>query len=220
MNFKFVLLISILVSTFFFYGCSDDKEAKKTSTSYKKVVEKKKIEKPKIEKHVVPKKKEVVPKKKTVVKKVVKKKPRYIATKGWRIAKVRLAKGGYHIYEVMARPVTQNEFKKNASNISMSNINVEKAEAFCMKFANANLAKEFVFSSTIKNLKRPSKGIKRELLTPYDEEDDAIYFRKGKIRETLDTKIFLYDWNKKTYKATSKLFKSKTTTFRCMRRKH
>ena len=150
-------------------------------------------------------------------KKVVK--PKYTAPKGWTTIKVPTNNGKVHKYEVMINPVSEKDFKGNNSNKSMTNISESTAENFCMSLRNSNLIKEYIFKIALdKNkIKRPQANAKRDILMPYDEDSDEIYFIEGVTIEAIDTKTILYDWSKDKYRTTSNLFKSNNTTFRCMK---
>ncbi|RLA82379.1 MAG: hypothetical protein DRG78_07350 [Epsilonproteobacteria bacterium] len=140
---------------------------------------------------------------------------------GWTNVIVPTQNGSSNIYEVMSYPVSEQLFKKNGNTNSMTAISSTLAEQFCMDNMKANLIKEYVFKAALLegDFNRPTSNSTREIIVPYDEEDDEIYYVDGETMEVSDTKIILYYWNKKRYKTASSLFKSNSTSFRCMRMK-
>ncbi|MDA7817991.1 hypothetical protein N9A28_07360 [Sulfurimonas sp.] len=79
----------------------------------------------------------------------------------------------------------------------------------------------YVFENSRKSLSisRPTSPITVEIIAPYDEDEEDIYYIAGDNIDGGDSSIITYHWNSEKYFSVSNLFKSKNATFRCMRAK-
>ena len=129
--------------------------------------------------------------------------------------------GASQVYEVMRNAVTKKQYLGFNSQKSISNVNFIAAENFCKDKLQAQLLTPYVFESARKSLSlsRPTSPITTEIIAPYDEDDDEAYYVDGDNIEADDSTIITYNWNSEKYFAVSNLFRSKNSTFRCMKAK-
>ena len=137
----------------------------------------------------------------------------------WVDVKVPTNDGGYKIFSVMIKPVSVREFKGKAkTSASISNVSFDQANNYCEKIG-AGIMDLYVFEYARRKqlLQRPSLNINEEIIAPYDEDVDSMFYREGDNVESGDSSVVLFNWNHETYYATSNLYKSPNATFRCMK---
>ena len=138
----------------------------------------------------------------------------------WVEVKVPRNDGPAQIFEVMIRPVTKNEYLGFGGDVSVTNVSFLEANNYCMK-NNAQLIWPYVFEYARRALAiyRPTGTANKEIIAPYDDEDQDVYYQEGDKIESPDGTIILFDWNSEKYFYVDDLYKSQEATFRCMRMK-
>ena len=138
----------------------------------------------------------------------------------WVEVKVPRNDGPAQIFEVMIKPVTKNDYLGFGGDVAMTNVSFEEANNYCEQKLNAQLIEPYVFEYARRELAilRPI-GANEEIIAPYDDEDQDVYYQEGDKLEAPDGTIIMFNWNNEKYYAVSNLYKSPMTTFRCMRAK-
>lgn len=141
--------------------------------------------------------------------------------KEWVEVKVPRVDAEPQIFEVMRVPVTSKQYGGLEGDLSVSNISFSRANDFCRKNMKGQLLQPYVFEYARRSLamQRPSSGKNVEIMAPYDDEDQDIYFHDGDDLEASDGSIVIFRWNDEKYFAVSNLYLSPNATFRCMRTK-
>jgi len=136
----------------------------------------------------------------------------------WVKVKVPRNDGPAQIFEVMIRPVTKNEYLGFGGDVSVTDVSFLEANNYCMK-KNAQLILPYVFEYARRELAiyRPTGSANKEIIAPYDDEDQDVYYQEGDKIESPDGTIILFDWNSEKYFYVDDLYKSPGTTFRCMK---
>lgn len=140
-------------------------------------------------------------------------------TKIWVEARVPRNSGMDDVYEIMKSPVTAQAYSGINTKSSATNITQKAAETFCHEKHGARLVTPYIFEHARRSMvmAKPVLPANSEILAPYDEDDDEIYFQEGDQIATDDSDIITFVWNSESYFATSNIYKSHETTFRCMR---
>ena len=140
--------------------------------------------------------------------------------KEWVEVKVPRNDGPAQIFEVMIRPVTKQEYLGYGGDVSVTNVSFLEANNYCIK-KNAQLIWPYVFEYARRALAiyRPTGTANKEIIAPYDDEDQDVYYQEGDKIESPDGSIILFDWNSERYFYIDDLYKSQEATFRCMRMK-
>jgi len=138
--------------------------------------------------------------------------------KDWVEVKVPREDGQPQLFEVMRKAVTQEVYSGIGGNRSVVNVTFIAANRYCKQKLQAELITPYVFEHARRSLaiERPN-GANTEVISPYDEEDDEIYFQDGDELEGPDSSIVSFQWNGEKYFSVSNLFKSMDATFRCMK---
>jgi len=140
--------------------------------------------------------------------------------KEWMEVKVPRLESSSELYEVMRFPVTKKQYKGVGNDISVGSISYKAANKFCQKKMDGELITPYVFESarTSLVLGRPTGSIKSELIAQFDEDDDEPYIINEEDNiEGSDSSMITFMWNSEKYFAVSNMFRSSSTTFRCMR---
>ncbi len=129
--------------------------------------------------------------------------------------------GAAQLFDVMLKPVSQKEYYGSGADKPVTNISFVMANNFCKERMHAQLLHPYVFEYARRSLAihKSTSGANIEIMAPYDEEDHEEYYQDGDDLEAPDGTIATFDWNSERYFATSNLFKSPNSTFRCMRDK-
>ena len=146
--------------------------------------------------------------------------------KEWVDVSVPRSAGGMQVFEIMRNAISVKQYTGIPSNKPISNVNYIIADKYCRDKMQAQLSTPYVFENARKSLamSRPSSPITQELISFFDEDDD-IYFMPddnigyGEDDEDTNDDPITFDWNSEKYYPVSKVFKSKSTTFRCIRAK-
>jgi len=136
---------------------------------------------------------------------------------GW-VSVTLYTKKGKKRFEIMKSPVSLKDFKISNSNSPVTNISFKTMAKYCMS-KHATLATIFVFEKARKKHLLSKPPVKYEILAPVDEEDDDIYINQKDKVINKDNTVIRFDWQKEIYEEVPIIFKSKNTTFRCMREK-
>ncbi len=141
--------------------------------------------------------------------------------KEWVEVNVPRNNGATQSFEVLRDAVSLNKYSGVTSNKSVSNVAFVAASRYCQEKLQAQLMTPYVFENSRKSLSisRPTSPITVEIIAPYDEDEEDIYYIDGDSINGGDSSIITYHWNSERYFAVSNLFKSKNATFRCMRAK-
>jgi len=155
---------------------------------------------------------------KTKDKKFYKKNEKNYYQKGWVRVKVKTNKGYTKIFEIMISPVSEKMFYGKGFEKPVTNISFEDMNDFCVKH-NGEIVASYVFDEARRKklINKPSDGINSEIIAPFDEEDDEDFLNQKDNIISKDGTVILFDWNKEKYYEVLDVFKSKDTTFRCMR---
>jgi len=139
---------------------------------------------------------------------------------GWVKVKVPRNDGPAQVFEVMIRPVTRNEYLGYGGDVSVTKVSFLEANNYCIK-KNAQLIWPYVFEYARRALaiNRPNGSANKEIIAPYDDEDQDIYYQQGDKIESPDETMILFDWNSERYFYVNDSYGSDDTTFRCMRMK-
>jgi len=147
--------------------------------------------------------------------------------KEWVDVSVPRSAGGVQVFEIMRNAISMQQYTGIPSSKPVSNVNYIIADKYCREQMQAQLSTPYVFENARKSLamSRPSSPITQELISFFDEDDD-IYFMKDDYigyseddEEDNNDDPITFDWNSEKYYPVSKVFKSKNTTFRCIRAK-
>ena len=136
----------------------------------------------------------------------------------WLQVKVPTNKGNFRIFKIMSRPVTQEEFFGYGNNESISEIDFNIANSFCMEKFGAMPSNIYVFEYARQNLKfNFSKTVNLEMISPVDYEDiDEIFYMKGdKLEKEDGFSLIIFNHKKKIYIPKSIRKRLNKTTFRC-----
>lgn len=124
------------------------------------------------------------------------------------------------IFEVMRFPVTKEQYKGVGGKSSISDISYKAANRFCKKNMEGEVITPYVFEAarTSLVLSRPTSPVKSEIIAPFDEDDDEQYMiNEDDKLEGSESSIITFKWGNEKYFSVSNMFKSSSTTFRCMR---
>jgi hypothetical protein len=102
---------------------------------------------------------------------------------------------------------------------NLSNMNFEGAEQFCLEKKEGQLITPYVFENLRRSsdIEKPSGITDKELIAPYDQDEDEAFFREGDSIETANNSIIIFHWKTEKYFEIPNLYKSRDTTFRCMK---
>jgi len=142
------------------------------------------------------------------------------ANKGWVDVEVLRNDGVAQVFEVMLSPVTISQYRGSGNDVSITGVSFIQANRFCKNKFHANLLHPYVFEYARRGLliKKP-KAYHLEMMAPYDDEEQEIYYQEGDKLESEDGDIVVFNWDNERYFAVSNMFDSNRVTFRCMRRK-
>jgi len=135
----------------------------------------------------------------------------------WAQVKVPRNTGGFENFEIMIKPVSKKEFYGFGDDTPVTNVTFQQASAYCMKI-NAQLSQPYVFEYARRyHIIQKPLNVPQEMIAPYDDEDQDIYYQEGDKLESEDGTIIIFDWNKEKYYSVSNLYTSSNTTFRCIK---
>lgn len=120
----------------------------------------------------------------------------------------------------MRFPVSKEQYRGIGGKSSISNISYKTANRFCSKNLQGEVITPYVFEAarTSLVLSRPTSPVKSEIIAPYDEDDDEQYMiNEDDKLEGSESSIITFKWSNEKYFSVSNIFKSPSTTFRCMR---
>ena len=137
----------------------------------------------------------------------------------WVKVDVKTNKNHIKSFDIMASPVSIKQFYKTKGNMPVTNISYTTMNDFCIQELNAVLVSSYVFDKARrdKSINEPTNNIFSEIIAPFDEEDDEMYMNEKDNIISTDGTIIKFDWESEKYYEIPNIFKSKNTTFRCMK---
>lgn len=122
-----------------------------------------------------------------------------------------------------SNPITFEVMKKThlseKSKSSRTKVTLTTAEDICQRIYGAQVVSLYVFeySRRSNKMKRPNGVAIEELVAPYDEEENAHFYKPGDHVITENDTSVIFNWNSQQYFSMSSVYNSGQTAFRCMR---